>query len=162
MFFLNLIICYLCSKYLLDNIGWMFIFISIVSCLLSLFRYRYPVFLFFVIISGFLTYDYPVNFIFIAMLIFIFKLEGDYREYLVNILSGVFSIIFVLVFFGGEGICGAFYNYNIIPLGCVQYDLSEKKIFLCNFSSIAYLMVYRWSVYSILVKKTFFDLGGEI
>lgn len=100
MFFFNLIICYLCSKYLLDNIGWMFVFIAILSCLLSLFRYRYPVFLFFVIISGFLTYDYPINFIFIVMLIFILKFEDYYREYLVNILSGVFIVTFLLGFLG--------------------------------------------------------------
>lgn len=155
MFFLNLIICYLCSKYLLDNIGWMFIFISIVSCLLSLFRYRYPVFLFFVIISGFLTYDYPVNFIFIAMLIFIFKLEGDYREYLVDILSGVFSIIFVLVFFGGGEYAEHFIIIILFHWVVCNMIYQKRK----SFSAIFLALPILWFIVGVfivfLLKKLF-------
>lgn len=155
MFFLNLIICYLCSKYLLDNIGWMFVFIAIVSCLLSLFRYRYPVFLFFVIISGFLTYDYPINFIFIVMLIFILKFEDYYREYLVNILSGVFIVTFLLGFLGYIEYAEHF--IIIILFHWVLCNIIYKKI--KSFPTIFLALPIVWFLISVfivfLLKKLF-------
>lgn len=97
MFFLNLIICFLCFSYLLDNVGWMSFGVIVISCLLSFFRYGHSVFLLLLIILGFISYNNPVNFFFIFILIFIFKLKNiHYRDYLINIFCGVFFTIILL------------------------------------------------------------------
>lgn len=96
MLLLNLIICFGCFSYLSEHIGLMSFVIILVSYLLTFFKYRSLVFLFLIIISGLLSYNYPIHLIFFSMLIFIFKLKDDYREYLVNILSSVFFAIVLL------------------------------------------------------------------
>lgn len=96
MLLLNLIICVWCFSYLSEHIGLMSFVIILISYLLTFFKYRSLVFLFLIIISGLLSYNYPIHLIFFSMLIFIFKLKDDYREYLVNILSSVFFAIVLL------------------------------------------------------------------
>lgn len=97
MFFLNLIICFLCFSYLLDNIGLTSFGVLVISYLLSSFRYGYSVFLFLLITLGFISYNNPVNFFFIFILIFVLKLKNNhYRDYLINVFCGVFFTISLL------------------------------------------------------------------
>ncbi len=97
MFFLNLIICFLCFSYLLDNIGLMSFGFIVISYLLSCFRYGYSVFLFLLIILGFISYSNPVNLLFIFILIFVLRLKNNhYRGYLINVFCGVFFTISLL------------------------------------------------------------------
>lgn len=102
MLLLNLIICVGCFSYLFEHIGLMSFVIIPISFLLTFLKYRPLVFLFLIIISGLLSYNYPIHLIFFSMLIFIFKLKDDYREYLVNILSSVFFVIVLLSLLGLE------------------------------------------------------------
>lgn len=102
MLLLNLIICVGCFSYLFEHIGLMSFVIIPISFLLTFLKYKPLVFLFLIIISGLLSYNYPIHLIFFSMLIFIFKLKDDYREYLVNILSSVFFVIVLLSLLGLE------------------------------------------------------------
>ena len=102
MLLLNLIICVGCFSYLFEHIGLMSFVIIPISFLLTFLKYRPLVFLFLIIISGLLSYNYPIHLIFFSILIFIFKLKDDYREYLVNILSSVFFVIVLLSLLGLE------------------------------------------------------------
>lgn len=151
MLLLNLIICVGCFSYLFEHIGWMSFVIILISYLLTFFKYRSLVFLFLIIISGLLSYNYPIHLIFFSMLIFIFKLKDDYREYLVNILSSVFFVIVLLSLLGLE------YSEHFIIIILLHWVICnmiyQKKMSFPTFFLVFPIIWFLIGVFTVILFK---------
>lgn len=151
MLLLNLIICVWCFSYLSEHIGLMSFVIILISYLLTFFKYRSLVFLFLIIISGLLSYNYPIHLIFFSMLIFIFKLKDDYREYLVNILSSVFFVIVLLSLLGLE------YSEHFIIIILLHWVICnmiyQKKMSFPTFFLVFPIIWFLIGVFTVILFK---------
>lgn len=151
MLLLNLIICVWCFSYLSEHIGLMSFVIILISYLLTFFKYRPLVFLFLIIISGLLSYNYPIHLIFFSMLIFIFKLKDDYREYLVNILSSVFFVIVLLSLLGLE------YSEHFIIIILLHWVICnmiyQKKMSFPTFFLVFPIIWFLIGVFTVILFK---------
>lgn len=151
MLLLNLIICVWCFSYLSEHIGLMSFAIILISYLLTFFKYRPLVFLFLIIISGLLSYNYPIHLIFFSMLIFIFKLKDDYREYLVNILSSVFFVIVLLSLLGLE------YSEHFIIIILLHWVICnmiyQKKMSFPTFFLVFPIIWFLIGVFTVILFK---------